>query len=389
MTATALRMTLSAAALTAGAGIAQAQSACGASYDIRPGDTLYAVSQRCEVGLTRIMSLNADVNPRSLEVGQEIRLVAQAETAPETDTPGRDASDGYRVEPGDTMLSIAQAAGVTLLELLEANGDLDPDALPVGEFLDLPDAGETSATIRLSRDSGLPGGEVTLNARNLRPDDWVTVGVGLAASEWSAIDQARVAGDGELSATVPVPDWAEPGQSLVYVIDTDRGLTLKSDWFEVIARGGGDRDRMTLEGRVGKGAECATLTTGDGDTWALTGDGIGFTAGEHVRVSGRKDDASFCQQGLGTVKVTSITEISAPGDARDDRQLTLEGRVRQGVECMVLETDDGDTWSLTSDDVRFTAGEYVRVRGSRADASFCQQGIGVMDVATITEVSPG
>ena len=69
MTATALRMTLSAAALTAGAGIAQAQSACGASYDIRPGDTLYAVSQRCEVGLTRIMSLNADVNPRSLEVG--------------------------------------------------------------------------------------------------------------------------------------------------------------------------------------------------------------------------------------------------------------------------------------------------------------------------------
>jgi len=53
---------------------------------------------------------------------------------------------------------------------------------------------------------------------------------------------------------------------------------------------------------------------------------------------------------------------------------------------MVLRTSDGDTWSLTSDDVRFTEGEYVEVSGTRADMSFCQQGTGTVDVNRIREV---
>jgi len=131
------------------------------------------------------------------------------------------------------------------------------------------------------------------------------------------------------------------------------------------------------------------LETADGDVWSLVSDDIRFTPGEHVRVTGQRTAAAFCQQGLGTVEVATITETGSGGDGGEDDRLTLEGRVSEGVECMVLKTDDGDVWSLVSDAVRFTPGEYVRVKGNRADMSYCQQGLGTVEVDTIREVEPG
>ncbi len=388
-----LRLTLSTVALSAAAGAGSAQTSCGTSYEIRPGDTLYRVSQRCEVGLTRIMSLNPNIDPRSLSVGQDIRLTAGGSGTGTGDTgsDGTPSGETYRVSEGDTLYSIAQAAGVTLFELLNENDDVNPAALAIGELLDIPDAGSTTAAIDISPQSGPPGSEIALDARNLRPDDFVTIGVGRAASEWRAVDTAQVAEDGDLSTRVWVPDWADPGARLIFVVDTDRGLTLKSDRFSVVAPrdDAPDEDRITLEGRVGSGAECATLTTSDGDVWSLTSGGRSFTPGERIRVSGQSVESSFCQQGVGTVEVTSLSEIGGADRNRNADRMTLEGRVRQGVECMVLETRDGDIWSLTSDDVRFTAGEYVEVSGQRADMSFCQQGVGTLSVASIEEVSPG
>ncbi|MEY8841146.1 DUF5818 domain-containing protein [Cribrihabitans sp. XS_ASV171] len=386
-----LRLTLSAATLAAGAGAVGAQTSCGPSYEIRPGDTLYRVSQRCEVGLTRIMSLNPNVDPRSLSVGQEIRLTAGSSGTGDAGSDGTTTRGSYRVSEGDTLYSIAQAAGVTLFELLNENEDVNPAALAIGELLDIPGSGDTSAAIDISPQSGPPGSDIALDARNLRPNDFVTIGVGRVASEWRAVDTAQVAEDGDLSTRVWVPDWADPGARLIFVVDTDRGITLKSDRFSVVEprNENPERERITLEGRVGSGAECAILTTSDGDVWSLTSGERSFTPGERVRISGQTVESSFCQQGVGTVEVASLTEIDGGDQDRDGERMTLEGRVRQGVECMVLETRDGDIWSLTSDDVRFTAGEYVEVSGQRADMSFCQQGVGTLSVASIEEVSPG
>lgn len=44
----------------------------------------------------------------------------------------------YTVEPGDTPSGIAEQEGVDVDELLEANPDVDPDALTVGDELELP-----------------------------------------------------------------------------------------------------------------------------------------------------------------------------------------------------------------------------------------------------------
>ncbi|MEQ9258108.1 MAG: DUF5818 domain-containing protein [Roseovarius sp.] len=393
-------LTLAAAALTAGTSLASAQTACGATYQIQPGDTLYRVSQRCDVGLTRIMNLNPGLDARDLAIGQEVRLARSAgyESGDDETRQARQGDGTYRVGEGDTLYSIAQSVGVSLLELITANEDVDPSELVVGDLITLPSERQ-SATVGITPQSGTRGSDVTIRARNLRPNDYVTVGVGPSASDWDAIGQAQVANDGDMSARVSVPGWAEAGDTLVYVVDTDRGVTLKSARFDVTApeRDRGDRngaEQITLEGRVGQGAECATLTTRDGDLWALTSAEIGFTEGEYVRVEGDQRAAAYCQQGLGTVRVSSLTEIDPPREeggegGRAEDRVTLQGRIRDGVECPVLETRDGDIWAVTSDDVRFTEGEFVRVSGTRADASFCQQGIGTVDVRTIREVSPG
>lgn len=155
-----------------------------------------------------------------------------------------------------------------------------------------------------------------MRARGLTPYSYVTIGAGPTSSEWSAITNVQVAADGELSTQVAVPDWAEPGDILTFVIDTDQGVTLKSRDFDVVAGENENRDgtdgEMTLEGRVRDGVECYTLTTPDGDLWSLVSDDVEFTAGEYVEVSGSRADMSFCQQGIGTVDVETIDEVPAP-----------------------------------------------------------------------------
>lgn len=372
-------LVLAGAALMLSMGAAQAQSRCGPTYEIRPGDTLYSVAQRCRVALAQIADWNPGLEPRDLAVGQRIRLSAG------TDGGGQTGEGGYRVRPGDTMYSIARRFGLSLIELLRANEDVDPFDLAVNTLLDLP-GDAPRGTVSLSRPSGAPGSQLRFSASGLRPDDWVTLGVGRQASDWRPLRQAKVGPRGKLSGRLTVPTWAEPGEDLIFVIDTDRGVTLKSGAFEVTAapeRGA----RVSLEGRVRSGVECPSLVTPDGDTWALVGGEAEAALGDYVEVEGRLAETAFCQQGVGTVAVSAIREIDAPGGGQGGAPLSLEGRVRSGVECPVLVTPEGETWSLTGD-MDFTAGEYVEVQGSRAAMSFCMQGVGTVNVARIREVEP-
>ena len=65
---------------------------------------------------------------------------ATATATPERKRGGGGATSGetYTVEPGDTPLAIAEETGVDYDALLEANPDLDANALTVGEELVLP-----------------------------------------------------------------------------------------------------------------------------------------------------------------------------------------------------------------------------------------------------------
>lgn len=294
---------------------ATAQSRCGATYEIQPGDTLYQVTQQCRVSLSRIYDLNEIGNPRDIAVGTELRLAADAEYGDDGTTRSGgsvNAGNSYRVEEGDTPYAIAQALGVSLMSLLAENEDLDPLRLAVGETLDVPD-GDRTAAFNVSPLSGQPGQEIDVTARGLTPNAYVTLGAGLQSSEWQVLRDDQVSADGELRTEVQVPTWADEGDILTFVIDTDQGVTLKSRDFDVVD-GRADYDdgegETTLTGRVERGVECYTLTTSDGDLWSLVSDEVNFTAGERVEVSGDRADMSFCQQGIGTLDVETIEEVS-------------------------------------------------------------------------------
>lgn len=65
--------------------------------------------------------------------------VLPAQIAP---TPPTQPGETYTVEPGDTLLALAERLGVTLEALLEANPDIvDPNRISVGQMIRIPSAG--------------------------------------------------------------------------------------------------------------------------------------------------------------------------------------------------------------------------------------------------------
>lgn len=108
------------------------------SYTVRPGDTLTQLAERFETDIATLRSLNA-LDSDVLAVGQPLEIPyvegMTAEGAP-TPTPG---PYYYTVQAGDTLSGIAARFGTTQVRLLEANTLLDPNNLPVGTQILIPD----------------------------------------------------------------------------------------------------------------------------------------------------------------------------------------------------------------------------------------------------------
>ena len=349
------------AGLLLGASGAFAQSPCGASYQVERGDTLYSIAQSCRVALARIMDLNPALgDPRDIAVGTELQLQADSDG----DAPAPTEDEQCRVREGDTLYSIAEALGVSLIELISANENVDPTQLIVGNLLEVP-GDEAGATVTVSPDGGTIDQKVIVRARNLRPNDWVTIGAGERASEWRSLREVQVGPGGDLSAEVDVPDWPDANDDLIFVVDTDRGVTFKSGVFDVVAAEG--NDGMMLEGRVRQGTECDTLRTPDGDTWSLVSDTVAFTAGEYVEVEGSRAEVSICMEGVGTLDVQEIRHVEPPARDRDpgraggvklDEDYVVGAWAAQGGDC------DRPDFEITRNDAGGTVVE-TSVNGDR------------------------
>ncbi len=131
-----IKLSGSAAAPAASAPAAPAAApAGGATYTVKPGDTLGAIAARHNVGLADVFSWN-NLNMRSvIYPGQKIKVGAggAAPTPAAAPVPGglastsapaapaAPASGSYTVKAGDTLSAIASRHGVKLSELLSAN----------------------------------------------------------------------------------------------------------------------------------------------------------------------------------------------------------------------------------------------------------------------------
>ncbi len=110
---------------------AAAQSSCGATYTVLPGDYLTKIARTCGVSYTDLVKANPTIPFLSLIFpGQVINILASATTA--GSQPGV-----YTVQKGDTLFNIGLHFNLSVAELREANPNVG-STIFVGQMLNIP-----------------------------------------------------------------------------------------------------------------------------------------------------------------------------------------------------------------------------------------------------------
>ena len=117
-----------------------APDAALANVVVKPGETLSEIADRHGVSLTQLMQANGISNPNLVVAGQSLRL-------PGSSAAGAGSSRGgtVTVQPGDTLSNIADRQGVSLNQLMQANGITNPDMVVAGQKLVLPGSRRATA----------------------------------------------------------------------------------------------------------------------------------------------------------------------------------------------------------------------------------------------------
>ena len=123
----------------------------GCLYTVQPGDSLFRIATDAGVTLEEMRAANPDLVGEApiLQPGQQLNVPNCGEAAAPADdsaaapapTDALAAPPGgeiYTVESGDTLMIIARQFGVTIDEIVAANGLTNPDRLDVGQQLVIP-----------------------------------------------------------------------------------------------------------------------------------------------------------------------------------------------------------------------------------------------------------
>ena len=120
------------------------------SYSVQSGDTLSAIASQYGVSVEILAQVNQIGNPDLIIVGQQLAIPASAPPpaeipySPPATQPSPTGTGGgmpsYAVQSGDTLSGIADALGVSLADLVSANGITNPDLIVTGQVLAIPGA---------------------------------------------------------------------------------------------------------------------------------------------------------------------------------------------------------------------------------------------------------
>ena len=116
----------------------------GATHLVTSGDTLSSISRRYQVGVDRLIAENRITNPNALRIGQEIFIPSHKGTPaapkaiPFNEPERKGPVQTHTVRVGDTLSSISRKFGVTSTSIAIANRLLDPNAIRIGQQLEIP-----------------------------------------------------------------------------------------------------------------------------------------------------------------------------------------------------------------------------------------------------------
>lgn len=94
-------------------------------YQVRKGDTLWAISKTFNVDLAYLTSMNQLSEGKTLDIGQNLKI------------PGN-SSPVHLVKKGETFWSIALSYGIAVDELQKLNAGQDPGKLKIGDAVNIP-----------------------------------------------------------------------------------------------------------------------------------------------------------------------------------------------------------------------------------------------------------
>jgi LysM repeat protein len=107
----------------------------GTLYTIRAGDTFYAIAIRNNITVNALIAANPGVNPNALRIGQVI-CIPRAVPPPGTCLEG---SFAYTIRAGDTLYALANRYDTTVDAILQLNPSVDPNSLRVGQIICIPE----------------------------------------------------------------------------------------------------------------------------------------------------------------------------------------------------------------------------------------------------------
>jgi peptidoglycan endopeptidase LytF len=108
----------------------------GILHTIRAGDTFYMLARQYNILLEDVLNANPEVNPYNLQIGQQVCIPTHLALPAET----RPGCSGiiHKVRPGDTLYMLAKQYKTTLDDIINANPDIDCYMLKIGMELCIP-----------------------------------------------------------------------------------------------------------------------------------------------------------------------------------------------------------------------------------------------------------
>lgn len=107
-------------------------------YRVQAGDTLLSLSARYGAAVADIMAANNLASADTIVIDQELLIPIGGLSVPAT------GSFIHRVEPGDTLFGLAMRYGVTVADIMALNRLASADALAIGQDLRIPTTGASS-----------------------------------------------------------------------------------------------------------------------------------------------------------------------------------------------------------------------------------------------------
>lgn len=102
------------------------------TYTVQPGDMLARIARNHGTTTGQLAKLNGISDPSLIRVGQKLRLPLPSAPARESIAP---AVEQHEVAPGETLYAISRRYGLSVASLQQANPQIDPRALKVGQVL--------------------------------------------------------------------------------------------------------------------------------------------------------------------------------------------------------------------------------------------------------------